>query len=451
MNLAMKLAQQLPMLSGINKDHQLGVACHEQQDYARAISHYLTALEQYPQQSDAFCLCHYHLSLSYSKQHHTQQAIESLHTILKIHPQHFPSLYRLGVEYMQQAEYTSAIQAFRQAEKIQQQHVELQINLGHCYLNTRHYLLARDCYYYALELEAQHIEPYFNLGVLCTKEGFIDQAIQHYLAAIAIDTRHFASHYNVALLLLEKQYAAKAIEHLRIATSLQPSHAGATFLLKALEQDASVTQTPLSHIEALFDQYADTYDTHLVTALDYRLPQQLYQLYCTLHPHQQHNQALDLGCGTGLCGQAFKHIIKELTGVDISQQMLTEAKTKGIYTTLHHQEILAFLKGHTELYSLILAGDVFMYTGELDTLFAAIEPRLNKNGCLLFNIEEGKTPPYRVGQSGRFLHHPGYILRLAEQYGFKIEQAMSASTRQQNNQPVHGLLYCLTTPKKRGK
>lgn len=432
----------------ISPEHRLGVTCHEQGNYAAAIAHYRSALHDYHGKTDAFCLCHYHLSLSYSKQNRSKKAIESLHTILAIHPNHFASLYRLGIEHMKQTQYEAAIQTFRKAEKIEQQHVELQINLGHCYLNTQQDLLARDCYYYALELDAQQIEPHFNLGVLCTKENLSNQAIQHYFATIAMDAQHFGAHYNVALLLVEKQYTAKAIEHLRIATSLNPSHAGASFLLKALEQDPAVTQTPLSHIEALFDQYADSYDKHLVIALDYQLPQQLYQFYQALHPHQYHEKALDLGCGTGLCGQAFKDITKQLKGVDIAALMLAQARKKNIYTELYQQDICLFLKENTETYSLIFAADVLMYTGELDTLFSAIYPRLSENGKLLFNIEEGKAPPYRVGQSGRFLHHPGYILQLAEHHGFVIERAMSAHTRQQNNQPVHGLLYCLT---KRGK
>jgi predicted TPR repeat methyltransferase len=434
------------MSSATNAEHLLGVSCYEKQDYAGSVIHYLSALNQYQQDGnqEMLCTCRYHLALSYAKLGDTQKTIDNLQAILIFHPQHFATLFMLGSEYMKEQRYELAIENFKIAEKVQINHIELQINLAHCYFSTQQYLLARDSYYYALELNPNLTEAHFNLGVLCTKEGLVNQAINHYLDAIAIDNKYFDAHYNLGLLFLEKRHASKATRHLQAALTIKPDHQGAAFLLGISQNEKHIEQVPLSHIQTLFDQYADTYDKHLVIALDYQLPSQLFAFHQALFPNTTYAHALDLGCGTGLCGEAFKPIVNHLNGVDLSEKMLDEARKKGIYRQLYRNDLLSFFKEHKQSYSLIFAGDVFVYIGDLNAVFASIRQHIEPYGKLLFNIEEGSTPPYVVDQSGRFLHHPSYILQVAEHHHFTIERAMSATTRQQNNQPVHGLLYCLS-------
>ncbi|WP_371440254.1 methyltransferase domain-containing protein [Candidatus Coxiella mudrowiae] len=43
---------------------------------------------------------------------------------------------------------------------------------------------------------------------------------------------------------------------------------------------------------------------------------------------------LNFGCGTGLCGEYFKPLAKELIGVDLSEKILLIAKNKNIYNIL---------------------------------------------------------------------------------------------------------------------
>ena len=40
---------------------------------------------------------------------------------------------------------------------------------------------------------------------------------------------------------------------------------------------------------------------------------------------------LDLGCGTGLAGEAFKSLARRLDGIDLSPLMIERAKGRGIY------------------------------------------------------------------------------------------------------------------------
>ena len=64
---------------------------------------------------------------------------------------------------------------------------------------------------------------------------------------------------------------------------------------------------PEAYIRHLFDQFSATYDHTMVHDLDYRAPQILWSLAEMLMIGLDGPlEILDLGCGTGLAGEAFK-------------------------------------------------------------------------------------------------------------------------------------------------
>ena len=64
-------------------------------------------------------------------------------------------------------------------------------------------------------------------------------------------------------------------------------------------------------------------DRHLTETLGYQTPTHLRALY----GDQPIQRMLDLGCGTGLSGQAFADIATHITGVDLSPNMLARARS----------------------------------------------------------------------------------------------------------------------------
>ena len=49
---------------------------------------------------------------------------------------------------------------------------------------------------------------------------------------------------------------------------------------------------------------------------------------------------MDFACGTGLVGEALvEDGYEEITGIDISQRMLDQAKSKGVYSNLEKIEL----------------------------------------------------------------------------------------------------------------
>ena len=86
---------------------------------------------------------------------------------------------------------------------------------------------------------------------------------------------------------------------------------------------------------------------------------------------------LDLGCGTGLAGAAFRPFADWLVGVDLAPAMLAKARGKGLYDRLVEDDVMRFLAGEAAIearYHLILAADVFVYFRRS----AAVMPRTGR-------------------------------------------------------------------------
>src|SRR5262249_4785687 len=157
--------------------------------------------------------------------------------------------------------------------------------------------------------------------VIAEQLGDFDQAIRYYQMAIQIDPDFFAAQNNLAVAFLAKQHAGFALQHFQQASRLQPDNQSIAYAVKMLEKNENVTVASPDYIKSLFDAYADHYDTHLLTALDYQLPEALKKSVInsiSLAPHTK--DILDLGCGTGLCGTVFKPFAKSLAGIDLSEK-----------------------------------------------------------------------------------------------------------------------------------
>ncbi len=133
--------------------------------------------------------------------------------------------------------------------------------------------------------------------------------------------------------------------------------------LGAGDATPAMTQT---YVRRLFDQYAARYDASLTEHLDYRGPALLRDavesvMQAAKRP-MRFGSMLDLGCGTGLGGAAFRPFVDWLVGVDLSPAMIAQAATKGLYDRLVTADIAACLADESAdkaAYHLVLAADVF--------------------------------------------------------------------------------------------
>ena len=106
---------------------------------------------------------------------------------------------------------------------------------------------------------------------------------------------------------------------------------------------------PAGYVRALFDQYAPDFDRALGEGLSYRAPALLLAAIAAACKDcgraMRFGAMLDLGCGTGLAGAAFRPHVDWLTGVDLSSGMIAQARAKGLYDRLIVDDIMQFPRG----------------------------------------------------------------------------------------------------------
>src|SRR5829696_3511849 len=131
------------------------------------------------------------------------------------------------------------------------------------------------------------------------------------------------------------------------------------------------------YVRTLFDDYAGTFDKHLVKNLNYRGPELLQaavrRAYAAYGAPMWAERVLDLGCGTGLVGQAFAGTYAAIEGVDLSPRMLAVARKTRLYDRLHEGELLDFVKEQPDRTAdFVVAADVFVYLAALDEIFGEV-------------------------------------------------------------------------------
>jgi predicted TPR repeat methyltransferase len=404
-----------------------------------AIQLYRTAIIKEPNYADAY----YNLSLALLKKNESAEAILHLQKLLEHVPDHFAARFHIGCAHMQQEQYDQAIQTFLTIETTYPHHIETQINLATCYLKQGLFNKAKTHYLKAVELNPEDTQSLFNLGYLNMQQGNLDAAIQYYQRTVKLTPNSFAAQNNLAAAFLAKPHLGLALQHFREALRLQPNNQSIAYNIQALEQNQPLLTAPPDYVQSLFDAYADHYESHLLQALDYHVPDLLENALSKFTSKSQSLDTLDLGCGTGLCGIKVKPYAKSLIGVDLSPNMLAVAAQKQIYNELITKDLSIFLGEKTKQFDLIIAADVLVYMGDFSMLFKLVYEALRPQGLFAFNTEICENAPFKMNQSGRFSHSKTYIDVEAMKNNFRIAQYQTVITRQQNNEPVYGHIYVL--------
>ena len=97
--------------------------------------------------------------------------------------------------------------------------------------------------------------------------------------------------------------------------------------------EAYSLKTPEDSIK-LYKKWAETYDKDFATNSKYISPQKI-SIFFNKYSNKSDTPILDVGAGTGLIGEFLnKKNIKNLIGIDISSEMLEQAKSKKCYSSL---------------------------------------------------------------------------------------------------------------------
>lgn len=260
-----------------------------------------------------------------------------------------------------------------------------------------------------------------------------------------------AGWYRLGEMLEEAARPAEAVDAWREALRLDPEDRfGAALRLELAGAIAGPGFVPSGFAEALFDQYASTFDQSLVEKLGYCIPELLADAIAATG-RDAFAHMVDLGCGTGLMGERLRLAASYLEGIDISAAMLAQARAKGVYDRLDRHD-LQLLEPRVAKVDLVTAADVLLYLGRVEKLFAIVSSMLLPGGLFAFSVEHHDGPEDVVlRESRRYAHSAGYLRGVLEANGFEMASASISVIRTDQGKPIEGLivvarLACESTP-----
>lgn len=215
------------------------------------------------------------------------------------------------------------------------------------------------------------------------------------------------------------------------------------FLASLTGEDAPASPPP-QYVASLFDEYAGQFDTHLVNVLGYQAHKVLVGHVADVGK-KRYLAALDLGCGTGLCGPLVKVFADRVDGVDLSAKMIEKAGALGVYGTLVQADLADFLNGTDQRYDLVLSADVFIYVGALEAVFAGVQRVMATGGLFCFSVEKAPDDvDYQLKPSQRYAHSLSYVRALAASHGFTVTDVLARAIREEQGRPIDGVYVYLT-------
>ena len=219
----------------------------------------------------------------------------------------------------------------------------------------------------------------------------------------------------------------------------------------ALTNGHALLNSDSHFIKATFDAFAPDFDETL-KSLDYQAPA-LIENEAAKHLKTsvfKGYHILDLGCGTGLCGEKMKKFAsrKGLIGIDLSQKMLDEAEEKKVYAQLICDDICHYMETTEYYFHVIVASDVLTYFGDLTKVFVRVSKSLTPSGLFFFTVSENSAndDDFFMMPSGRFVHNPNYVERALKSAGLKVLNCERHILRNEAESPVYGYVFTAAKP-----
>jgi predicted TPR repeat methyltransferase len=198
---------------------------------------------------------------------------------------------------------------------------------------------------------------------------------------------------------------------------------------------------PPAYVARLFDDYAWRFDKHLIKNLVYHGPALITGALSADASSRRFASAVDLGCGTGLMGEALRGRVDHLVGVDLSAAMIAKARERGVYDRLVVHDALAMLEREPQAsFDLIAAADALVYIGDLAPLFAAVARALAADGLFAFSVETCEGDGFKLEPTMRFAHARAYVETTAREAALRPRLIQSASTRREAGADAPGLI-----------
>jgi predicted TPR repeat methyltransferase len=350
--------------------------------------------------------------------------------------------FSLGIVLARQGKTGTAIASFSRAIEIDPDKYFYWTNLGAAYEAIGEAARAEQCFKTATGIDPNCADAFYLLAELCLKQERYDEARHFNYCGIAVAPAGYKSLTALGQAYYELGRVDEAISLFEKWLIVEPDNPVALHLLAAYRGQQVPARCSNQYIEQTFDAFAGNFE-NVLGRLKYCGPQLVRDQLAALQASGL--SALDLGCGTGMVGEAVQPHARRIVGVDLSQTMLEHSAAKQVYQELHRADIAEFLGVSKEQFDLITCMDTFIYIGILDDVLPLICRNLRPGGRLLFSTEKlvgAREQDHQLNVSGRYSHHQDYLTERLNGAGFEIESMKDVVIRMESGSPIQGQFVC---------
>ncbi len=388
------------------------------------------------------------LGLARYQRGYSEEGVEWIQKALALDPDYIDAENNLSNIYVLMGQAELAEPHLRRIIEIRPDFIMAYGNLGIVLKDLKRYDEARDYLFKAIEMAPGTAYLYQNLGNIYQQQQQYPQAVVMYRKALELepfDPQAYKSLSRTYFIMGEIERCAEILEQW---LKFDPENPTALHLHAAYTHSHTPARASDGYIKETFDAFSTSFDA-VLKRLDYQAPFLVYQALQNLNPDPETWAILDIGCGTGLCGELIRPLAKQLVGMDLSPKMLERAHVRNVYDDLFEAELTDFLVHSAVKYDVITCVDTFCYFGELTEAIQAAVNALKPGGWFIFTLEKQSDElesDFNLQMHGRYTHAEAYVRNTLINAGLRIHNVETATLRLERNESVSGMVVIAQGP-----
>jgi len=374
------------------------------------------------------------------------EATKSIRRAIQLDPGYVEAYNNLGNMLSDLGHLEEAVEAYNEAIRLRPDYAIAYANRADTLSDLGQIEQALEDYDKAIELKPDHVAAWTHRGNALADLGRPEEAVESYDEALRLMPGNATAHCNRGIALAAMDRVDEAAASFTRALELDPddTQLGARLHLARLRGEALPERTPEPYLINLYRSRAGAWDK--ITQLRYNGHDLVTGAIEHVAGVGQRLAVLDLGCGTGSLGNFLRRYSNFLAGVDMSPDMLEQARSKEIYDELVEAELVQHLGATGRRYDLIVAAAVLIHFADLSTVFSLVHERLNDNGLFVFSTFLSKKEDIELTPSNMYAHSKESVRALIDRTGFQMVHENQGVHERHGINEVEGIVYAVKKP-----
>jgi predicted TPR repeat methyltransferase len=355
------------------------------------------------------------------------EALKHFSLAFQINPNHAVVAHNLAMGLAEQFRFAEAVPVHRQAVALDPTSADVRSALAFSLAQLAEHDEAELHYRAALKIDPMHFHARINLGLAYADQGKTAQALEQTRFLACGQTMIGFPHKAFGILLARAGRSESAMACFEKHLAGHPGDADEIAMLLATVGGALPGRATDRQISEIYALQADRWDNGAAGAGGYQGHRLVAAALRELNAGYA-DTILDAGCGTGLVGALLRPHVRHLIGIDMSEPMLTQARQKNVYDSLHCGDLLAYLADNPQSCDAIVSAATLIHFGSLEPVFEAVSRCLRPGGLFVFTVFPNDEDPSKVAagtlnglaQGGCFRHGADYIASAAAASGLRV-------------------------------